>query len=451
MDDKLVPAHIHFARWFIRLRWFAIFLLITANLTVRHLFEVPIIELPIYIITVILLILNIIHSIIIKKIKLKGGSGVVQKIKKDIDFQIITDLVLLTLILHYSGGIENPLILFYFFHLIIASSIFSTLKSYLYTIFAILLIAILVFLEYFSIIPHYNLSGFAGNELHNNAFYIFGTGFVFLLTAITIVSLSHLIIYRSIKSEEGYVKANLELENKDKLKNEYVLRVTHDIKGHVAAIFSCLEVIRSGVAGPLNDVQQDFVSRAFNRTGVLSEFVKNLLSLTRKRLKRDTEFEETELKGLVETIVHPIRSLAEDKNINLQVYIDNTIGEITCNPYSLEELFSNLLLNAIKYTPENGNITLEVKNHGTHVITRITDSGIGIPRTEIHRIFDEFYRGSNVPKDINTGSGLGLSIVKQIVENHKGKIWVRSEPGVWTRFTFVLPVTHPEIPAAPDL
>ncbi|HKK42498.1 MAG TPA: HAMP domain-containing sensor histidine kinase [Bacteroidales bacterium] len=446
MDDKLVPAHIHFARWFIRLRWFAIVLLIAANLTVRHLFDVPIIEMPIYIITIILLFLNIFHSIIIKKIKYKGGPGVVQKIKKDIDLQIVTDLILLTLILHYSGGIENPLILFYFFHLIIASSIFSTLKSYLYTIFAIFLVALLVFLEYFSIIPHYNLTGFAGNELHNNAFYIFGTGFVFLLTAITIVSLSHLIIYRSIKSEEGYVKANMELENKDKLKNEYVLRVTHDIKGHVAAIFSCLEVIRSGVAGPMNEVQKDFVNRAFNRTGLLSEFVKNLLSLTRKRLKRDTEFEEIFLKDLIGSIVRPLRQLASDKKIRLQVFTDKALGNITCNPYSLEELYSNLLLNAIKYTPENGNITLEVKSHGTHVMTRITDTGIGIPKEEIHRVFDEFYRGTNVPKDINTGSGLGLSIAKQIVENHKGKIWVSSEPGAWTRFTFILPVSQPENP-----
>jgi signal transduction histidine kinase len=80
-----------------------------------------------------------------------------------------------------------------------------------------------------------------------------------------------------------------------------------------------------------------------------------------------------------------------------------------------------------------------VKNRFNHIITEISDSGIGIPNEELPKVFDEFYRASNVPKDIKTGSGLGLSIVKQIVEEHNGKIWVSSELGIWTKFTFILP------------
>jgi signal transduction histidine kinase len=102
------------------------------------------------------------------------------------------------------------------------------------------------------------------------------------------------------------------------------------------------------------------------------------------------------------------------------------------------------LLNAIKYTPPNGHISLTVKSRLNHFITEISDSGIGIPKEEQSYIFDEFYRASNVPKDIKTGSGLGLSIVKQIVENHKGSIKVESEPGLWTKFTVILP-NNPEV------
>jgi signal transduction histidine kinase len=80
-----------------------------------------------------------------------------------------------------------------------------------------------------------------------------------------------------------------------------------------------------------------------------------------------------------------------------------------------------------------------VKSHHDNIVTEISDSGIGIPKEDLPKIFDEFYRASNIPKDIKTGSGLGLSIAKQIVEDHKGKIWVSSEVGVWTKFTFVLP------------
>ena len=213
-------------------------------------------------------------------------------IKKEIHFQIVTDLALLTMIIHYSGGIENPLILFYFLHMIIASSIYSTPTSYFYATFAILMAASLILLECYSVIPHYPLKGFVDHELYRNTLYVFGSGFIFASTSIIVVSLTHMIIYRSIKSEEGFVETNIELENKDKLKNEYVLRVTHDIKGHVAAILSCLEVIRNRMAGPLNEEQENFANRAYERTELLAGFVKNLLNLTRKRLSHDSEFEE---------------------------------------------------------------------------------------------------------------------------------------------------------------
>lgn len=439
MDEKLVPAHIHFSRWFIRIRWVAIIIVITANYVVKHLLEISVYDLPIYFLAGILLFLNIFHWIILMRISKEGGTRVIHKIKRCIHFQIITDLTILTLILHYSGGIESPLILFYFFHLIIASSIFSTLTSYLYALFALVLTASLALLECFSVIPHYPLEGFIDHDLYKNVLYVFGAGFIFACTAVMIVALSHLIIYRSIKTEETYVRTNLELENKDKLKNEYVLRVTHDIKGHVAAILSCLEVVRSKSTGQLNEVQAEFATRAFERAGFLSSFIRDLLNLTRKRLKHDYEFEEFSLPELFNKVTKPILLLSKDKSINFNIYIDKSVGYIKGNPYTIEELFSNILLNSVKYTPVEGQIELTVKSHDDYIVTEISDSGIGIPKEDIERVFDEFYRGSNVPKDIKTGSGLGLSIAKQIVEDHKGKIWVNSERGVWTRFTILLP------------
>jgi len=439
MDDKLVPAHIHFARWFIRIRWFAFFILIISSYIVKHLFNVSIQEVSIYILSIILFALNVIHTIILRRITKKEGGKIIARIKEEIHFQIITDLIVLTLIIHYSGGIENPLILFYFLHMIIASSIFSTLVSYLYVAFAILLAALLGLLECYSFIPHYPMEGFINHVLYKNTLYVFGTGFVFTCTSVLVVSLAHMIISRSIKSEETYVKTNIELENKDKLKNEYVLRVTHDIKGHVAAILSCIDVIRSKIAGPLNEVQEEFANRTFERTELLSGFVKNLLNLTTKRLKHVNEYEEFMFIDLINKVVTPIQILSKDKSIDFNIYVDKSINIITGNPFTIEELYSNLLLNAVKYTPSNGHISLTVKNRLNHIITEISDSGIGIPKEELSKVFDEFYRATNVPKDIKTGSGLGLSIVKQIVENHNGRISVSSELGVWTKFTIILP------------
>lgn len=439
MDDKLVPAHILFARWFIRIRWFAIAILLVSNYIVSHVFEITIEERSIYYLNITLLILNIIHSLLLKRISRKERGKVIPAIKKEIHFQIVTDLALLTMIIHYSGGIENPLILFYFLHMIIASSIYSTPTSYFYATFAILMAASLILLECYSVIPHYPLKGFVDHELYRNTLYVFGSGFIFASTSIIVVSLTHMIIYRSIKSEEGFVETNIELENKDKLKNEYVLRVTHDIKGHVAAILSCLEVIRNRMAGPLNEEQENFANRAYERTELLAGFVKNLLNLTRKRLSHDSEFEEFVFSDMINKVISHVEILAKDKSINLNIYIDKSIKTITGNPFTIEELYSNLLQNAIKYTPQGGRVELSVKNRFNHIVSEVSDSGIGIANEDLPNVFDEFYRGTNVPKDIKTGSGLGLSIVKQIVENHKGKIWVTSELGVWTKFSFILP------------
>jgi len=248
-----------------------------------------------------------------------------------------------------------------------------------------------------------------------------------------------MIIYRSIKSEETYARTNLELESKDKLKNEYVLRVTHDIKGHVASILSCIEVIRSKIAGPLNEVQEEFANRAFERTELLSGFVKNLLNLTKKRLLHDNEFEKFPLREVIDKVLIPIQALAKDKMIEFTVDVDPVVHMMEGNPFMIEELYSNLLFNAVKYTPSKGHVSLIIKDRGDHLESVVSDSGIGIPNEELPKIFDEFYRASNVTKAVKAGSGLGLSIVKQIIDIHRGRIWVNSELGIWTKFTFLLP------------
>ena len=149
MDEKLVPAHIHFTKWFIRIRWIAIGILIIANYVVKYLLGISVQDKSIFLLAAVLLILNVFHKFLLQKLKKESGSRAIQNIKKEIHFQIITDLIILTLILHFSGGIENPIIIFYFFHMIIASSIFSALQSYAYAVFTIILAASLGILECF--------------------------------------------------------------------------------------------------------------------------------------------------------------------------------------------------------------------------------------------------------------------------------------------------------------
>lgn len=105
----------------------------------------------------------------------------------------------------------------------------------------------------------------------------------------------------------------------------------------------------------------------------------------------------------------------------------------------IEEVISNLLANSIKYTPSNGTVKFDVTGDADSVLIRIEDTGIGIPKESLPKIFDEFYRAPNAKRSERDGTGLGLSIAKQVVELHKGEIWVESEEGKGSIFSVMLP------------
>jgi signal transduction histidine kinase len=108
-------------------------------------------------------------------------------------------------------------------------------------------------------------------------------------------------------------------------------------------------------------------------------------------------------------------------------------------PFYLEAALSNLLANAVKYTPDGGDIRLELKPDGENVHVVLSDTGIGIPRDEQPRLFEEFFRASNARGSVKDGSGLGLAMVKQVVDRHGGRIWVESQEGRGSAFHILLP------------
>jgi signal transduction histidine kinase len=243
------------------------------------------------------------------------------------------------------------------------------------------------------------------------------------------------------KAEEAYREANVSLRKKDRIKDEYVSRVTHDIKGHLAAIQSCLSVVVRKLVGPLNEQQEDFINRADDRTRKLTYFVKALLKLTKVRLTDNLEMEIFSLKDTIYDVVATVADKAHDKSIILNCNIETSVDKTLGNQCSIEEVIMNLLLNAIKYTTANGTIEVNVKEDGGYILVEVVDTGIGIPREELPKVFDEFYRAVNAKKIEEDGTGLGLSIAKQIIERHGGRIWAESQENTGSTFSFTLPKT----------
>jgi len=243
----------------------------------------------------------------------------------------------------------------------------------------------------------------------------------------------------SINSGIGVQEANTLLPEKDRIKSEYVLLVSHDIKESLAAIQSCIEPVTDTIVGSLNATQADLHSTARDRTGKLVFFVRALLEITKIKLTKKVTMEYVSFPDLIGSISKDIFEQTQNKGLRFTTDVSPVIHEIEGIRIYVEEAISNLLVNSVKYTPEGGDVRLLAEDKGDTVRITIRGTGIGIPRDEVLHIFEEFFRAKNVKQIEVQGTGLGLSIAKEIVEMHKGRIWFESKENKGTSFYIELP------------
>ena len=434
--------------WLIKLRWIAaagvLLTILLSSLGFK--FFLPLLSL--YTLAALLVICNLIYIILIKRFG--SACRMLESAQADndelfgamnwiINIQISFDLFILIALIHFSGGIENPILFYSIFHMIIASILLSRKESFLQATFAAALFGIMVTLEYFGVLPHYCLKSFVAVDLHKNLTYIGGISFVFVTTLYIAVYMTTSISARLRQREKTLMEANVLLNEKDRSKSEYVLRVSHDIKEDLAAIQSCLEPVEGGITGELNPKQLDLIQRAVHRTTKLLFFVKALLEATRIKLSKEIKMEHFSFKDIVSEAVGQISLKAKEKNISITSFVEPSIGEVRGAKEYLRETIANLLANSVKYTPREGRIGINVTDKGNSMLIKIEDTGIGIPKDDLPSIFEEFYRASNAKEVERDGTGLGLSIAKQVIERHNGKIWVESKQGKGSTFYILLP------------
>lgn len=221
----------------------------------------------------------------------------------------------------------------------------------------------------------------------------------------------------------------------------YVLSIlSHELKSPLAAVDSYLQVMLGGFTGELTEKQKQWLEKSSQRLKELGHLMNNLLDISRADTTEIvSHVEEVSLADAVRLSLDDVRIAAREKQTELKVEIPDDLPLVEGSASRLRQVFTNLLSNSVKFTPAGGWVSLKLEDKGDHIQAEVTDNGIGIPTEDLPRIFDSFYRGRNVEEK---GSGLGLSIVRKIVEAHQGKIWVESpyeegQPG--TRFTFTLP------------
>jgi signal transduction histidine kinase len=230
------------------------------------------------------------------------------------------------------------------------------------------------------------------------------------------------------------------LKELDKMKSEFIAMVAHELRAPLAAVEQQLTVILNKMAGEVTAKQEQLLGRAKERTKGLLTLIKDLLDLSKIEAGMMVQYKEPlVLQEVIQRVVDLMRVEAENKKIDLQFSTPPHIPLIHADRNSMEGIFTNLISNAIKYTPEGGKVWVTLGDESGFVKATISDTGIGIKKEDLTRIFDKFYRVKTTETRQIVGTGLGLSIVKSIVDAHLGSISVESEEGGGTTFSVLFP------------
>jgi len=245
------------------------------------------------------------------------------------------------------------------------------------------------------------------------------------------------------KVEERTRELTLALEEVKKIskrKTDFISSVSHELRTPLTSIKGYAAILMEGKLGHLPEAARERLEKINRHSDELVHIVNDLLDIARIESGRVVmKTEEQDLKAIIANVTDLIAIQCKNKNIDLIADIRKDIPVVLADRVQLERVFINLLGNAVKFTPENGKITITAHSKDNIIQVDISDTGIGIPQDALPMLFEEFYRVDNPINQQVKGTGLGLSLVKHIIQAHKGRIWVESKPGKGSTFSFTLP------------
>ena len=256
------------------------------------------------------------------------------------------------------------------------------------------------------------------------------------------------VLINSIKGDDGKTIGSVSLlqdvsqkKTMDQLKGDLVSMVSHELKAPLSALLMQLSVVLDGLAGDITTKQKELLGKAKQRTKRMIALVNDLLDLRRIEEGRAVvEIEPLDLGEILHRSIDIMTLSSKDKNITFDVKIVENLSLFSGDRTGMEAVFVNLISNAIKYTSSGGRVQVELKKADKNFRLRVVDNGIGIEKEDLDHIFDRFYRIKTKQTKSIGGSGLGLYIVKAIVEAHNGTVRVESEVGKGSMFIVSLPM-----------
>jgi len=249
-----------------------------------------------------------------------------------------------------------------------------------------------------------------------------------------------LIIARGLEKRRLLMESEALRAEQEKIRRNMVSLVSHELRSPLAAAVQYLELILEGMAGEISSEARDMIDHSNMRLRELLELLGRWLNLaTFDPVKMARLFKDIDLSDVAREALEVLKSLAEEKKVKLTLDTPVNLSPIQGSKMSLEEIFINLISNAIKYNKAGGWVKVKLHEKDCEIWVEISDNGWGIGEEHVLRIFDEFYRVDGRRNAPIKGSGLGLSIVKKIVDTHGGVIDVKSKLGEGTTFTLSFP------------
>jgi two-component system phosphate regulon sensor histidine kinase PhoR len=226
----------------------------------------------------------------------------------------------------------------------------------------------------------------------------------------------------------------------DQMKSDFVNMVAHELRSPLVSMRQINSVLLEGLAGPMDMKQKDFVNRGTKKIDGLLELIKDLLDVAKIEAGHFSQRKiPIDVARILDETVALMRPRAKEQGVDLVLSCCELVP-VQADPKSVEEIFNNLISNAVNYSPDGGKVTITAKGLGEYIEVKVEDTGVGIAPEELPKIFDKFYRVKHPKTRRVIGTGLGLAIVKGAVEAHHGTIDVESVLDNGTTFRVLLPV-----------
>lgn len=463
-------------RVFVSLRWIAILGVLIATLMASLVFNVSFPTIPVYVICFVIAVYNLVFFFQAKNLRNEPPRQVTRKAITYSNLHILLDLLALTILIHFTGGIENPFIFYFVIHAIAASISLSRRTTYAYAALALALVLLIVGSEYAGWIPHYNLHGFADPTLYHTGSYVLPIlvalatllyGATYMTTAISgelkkrqqeVLHLGNEILekktaevarekdmqeklskaYEELRQSNQQLKESQEqLIQAEKLTSlgELAASIAHEVNNPLSGVLVYTQLMAKKMKGDGMSKENalEYLTKMELELNRSTKMVRNLLDFARQS---QPAFRYVNVNEVVNRALDLASNTAKIQQVQVIKELAPSLPDISADFDQLQQVCTNLMLNAIQAMPNGGELTLRTSLDNNFVKIEVCDTGYGISPENMRKLFTPFFTTKQEVK----GVGLGLAISYGIIQRHHGRIDVQSKEKEGTTFTIYLPL-----------